>query len=320
MMTTPHTRLLLIAFVGVVSVGSCSPGDSRQGSIGRGLATRREVHLTDAVGTRIRLDRPAARVVSLAPNLTESLSAIGADDLLVGRTAYCDFPLRVQSVRVVGDLQTINYEAIVSQHPDIVLMSIAGNSEASYQKLRELGLTPFAFQASTVDGVLGTLDTIGILTGRKDQARRVSDSLRRRVKTIQRRGEMWPRTSVFFVVNRTPLMTVSTGFLAETIELAGGDNIAAGARVTYPVYSREELVRRDPDVIIVPATNQADIETLLSSYPEWRTLRAVRNGRIHTVSPDPFMRPGPRLVDALESLFSLLHPSNGAGEQPTQQR
>lgn len=288
-----------------IALASCAGGENH-GKTGR-VTHPLSVALVDAAGTRVELNEPARRVVSLAPNLTESLCAIGGENLLVGRTSYCDYPPSVTRVPVVGNLQSADYEKIVALGPDIILMTLAGNSQASYRKLQELGLVPFALDASSVDGVVNVLDTIGMLIGRREQAQRVSDSLRRRVASVRAAAATYPAVPVFLVVNRKPLMTVSRGYLSEALELAGGHNIARGAGIVYPTYSREELVRRDPEVIIVPGSTMAAIDDLLASYPEWRRLRAVREGSVRLVPPDPLMRPGPRLIDAIEDLFDQLH-------------
>lgn len=266
-------------------------------------------HITfvDATGTRVSLTRRAERVISLAPNLTESMCAIGAQDLLVGRTSYCDYPPSVDTVPVVGNLQTVDYEKVVSLKPDIVLMTFAGNSEGTYRKLQQLGVTPFAFDASSIDGVVNMLDTIGALIGRAPRAHAVSDSLRRRLDRVRTEARKHPAVPTFLVVNRVPLMTVSRGYLSEALELAGGTNVARGSGIVYPTYSREELIRQDPEVIIVPGATRAAIDALLTNYPEWGRLRAVRDGKIRLVAPDPLMRPGPRLVRAIEELFERLH-------------
>lgn len=304
-----HIPLLVL-----VAVSACSSTDRKE-EIESASRSGRPVTLVDAIGASVRLKEPARRVVTLAPNLTESLCAIGGRDLLIGRTSWCDYPASVSTTPVIGNLQTIDYERIVSLRPDLILMSIAGNSEGAYRKLESLQLRPFALDATTIDGVIASLDTIGVLVGRETEARRTTDSLRRRIDRIRVASREYPTVSVLLVINRAPLMSVSRGFLSEAIDIAGGRNIVAGDGIMYPAVNREELLRHDPDVIIVPGTSADAVSELLATYPEWRRLRAVRNGRIHVVSPDPLMRPGPRLVDGIEELARLFHPPD-APESP----
>jgi iron complex transport system substrate-binding protein len=267
------------------------------------------ISLRDAVGQQLELDTPARRLISLAPNLTEMVFAINAGDRLVGRTSYCDYPPQTRDIPVVSDYSTIDYEQIVRLKPDLILMTLAGNSRAGYDKLQHLGLKVVALDAATVPGVINTLDTLGYLLGISDSAARVSGRLRERLDSIRELTSHNATVSVFVVIDRTPLVTVSRGFISDAIEIAGGRNIAAGAAEAYPKYSREALMREDPDVIIVPAVSGNEVQSLLTSYPEWKQLAAYRNHRIRAVPVDVISRPGPRIVDAIEMLHRILRSS-----------
>jgi iron complex transport system substrate-binding protein len=263
--------------------------------------------LTDAVGRQVSLAAPAHRIGSLAPNLTEILFAIGAGRDVVGRTAFCNYPPEASGVDVISDLSSPNYERIVRLKPDLVLMTFAGNSSAAYNRLVDLGLQPYSLAAETIPGTLAAIDTIGRLVGRRDDAQRLVARLQRSIDSVRALAATLPRVSAFIVLDRAPLMTVSGGFINEALEIAGGENIAAGDPSAYPRFSREEVLRRDPDVIIVPADTAVSTASLLASFPEWSRLRAVRNGRVRALPPDVIFRPGPRLGRSVELIFSALH-------------
>lgn len=293
------------AFVFSVALAACGgPSDdpSRRDTLQSQL-------LQDATGRGYQLEHPAKRIVSLAPNLTEILFAIGAGDRVIGRTSFCNYPLEARSIAVVSDMQTPNYERLLSLKPDLVLMTFVGNSPAAYTKLADLGLEPFAVSAQTIDGTLAAIDTIGVLVGERDNARMLQHDIRATIDSIGAMARAQRSISVFVVLDRAPLMTVSGGFVNESLTIAGGENIAAGDPTPYPRFSREEVLRRDPEVILMPGDSAQSLEALIGSFPEWSQLRAVRNHRVYTIPADVLFRPGPRLTHSIRQLYDVLHDS-----------
>jgi iron complex transport system substrate-binding protein len=265
------------------------------------------IAIRDAEGQTVRLARPAERVISLAPNITEIVFAIGAGAKLVGRTTYCDYPPAALAVPPVGDIQTLNYETVIAARPDLILMTHAGNIKSNYEKLRDLGFMACTIGDESVGGIIGTIDTVGLLVGRRDEARRLGETLTRRIDSLRALGRKTPAVTTFIVVDKVPLITAATGFLAEELEIAGADNIAKGGLTAYPKYSREELLRRDPEVIIVPGMSFSMIDDLLAAYPEWKRLRAVREHRVYVLPHNTIFRPGPRIAASIGLLYRALH-------------
>lgn len=297
----PIFQLILLLAI-TLAISSCArDNDPPEGS------NATPIQLIDAVGDTIRLPRPANRVITLAPNLTEMMYAIGAGEKLVGRTAFCDYPQQALTLPIMGDMLNIEYEKILQAKPDIVLMTIAGNSRLGYDKLKELGLRPIAIDAVTVTGVIRSLDTIGLLVGKQHQSSKLVSELEHTLDSIKQLAAALPAVSTFIVIDRSMLITVSRGFIHEALTIAGGENIAAGATAAYPVISREELLRKNPEAIILPAASTADAESLLELYPEWRAIRAVRNERLRIIQPNLIERPGPRIVEGIVQLYQLLH-------------
>ncbi len=272
-----------------------------------------QIVLEDALGEKIVLDGPARRVISLAPNLTEMIYAVGAGEALVGRSSYCDYPPQALKTEPVGDMLTLNYEKVLALKPDLVVMAFAGNQLSTYRKLKEIGVRAFVFQDTTVGGVFDAMEQMGTLLGKKEQAATAAAGLRHRIDSIAaltRQGSGEP-VSTFIVIDRAPLMSVTWGFIVQALEIAGGDNIAKGGVTAYPLYSREELLRRDPEVILVPGSSPGAVQELIDLYPEWKKLRAVRNNRIYVIPPDLILRPGPRIGDGIEMLYGMLHGGTG---------
>lgn len=272
-----------------------------------------QIVLDDALGEKIVLEGPARRVISLAPNLTEIAYALGAGESLVGRSSYCDYPPQALKIEPVGDMLTLNYEKVLALKPDLVMMTFTGNQLSIYRKLKQIGVRVFAFQDTTVSGVFNAMEQMGTLLGKRNEAATAIGGLRRRIDsiaTLTRQGSGRP-VSTFIVIDRAPLMSVTWGFIVQALEIAGGDNIAKEGVTAYPLYSREELLRRDPEVILVPGNSQSVVQELIALYPEWKKLQAVRNNRIYVIPPDLILRPGPRIGDGIEMLYGMLHEGVG---------
>ena len=261
----------------------------------------------DAYGDTVTLDKAPDRIISLAPNLTETVAFLGAEEKLVARTDYCDYPSSVQELPSVGTLGSYNYERIVALKPDLVLMmTFDGSSKGEYDRLKSLGVRPFALSEGSLPHVINEIDTIGALLGLISETKDKTDSLRQIISKVNEEAASHKEASVFVVIDKSPLMTTSGGFIGSVIEEAGGRNIAAGDPIAYPVYSRELLLRKNPDVILVPASSEEAIKDLLELYPEWGQLRAVRQGHIRTIPHNLIARPGPRIVEGLQQIARIL--------------
>lgn len=265
------------------------------------------IAIRDAQNEEVRLPAPARRVISLAPSMTEIIYGIGGESALIGRTAYCDFPPEATKLPVMGDMLTLNYETIIASQPDLILMTHVGNIKGNYYKLRDLKLTTCVLHDATVEKVIGTIDTVGLLLGRRSEAKELGRGLLKTIDSIRALASERPKVSLFIVIDKAPLMTASRGFLAEQLEIAGGDNIGKGGITEYPKYSREELLRRDPEVIIIPGTSWDVVDEMLALYPEWKRLRAVRTNRVYVINHNVIHRPGPRMGRSITLLYKALH-------------
>ena len=311
---------LALLLVTVATIGACTESNSEEEEKASG--TRDGQHydgaedlatdLTDAFGSTISLEKPAERIVSFAPNLTEVLFYLNAQDRIVGRTDFCTYPPEVNTIPSIGTLNSYNYEKVLALKPDIVLMmTFDGTSKGEYDKLKNLGLTPFALDGQSITGVLNAIDTVGIILGQKHSTKQRTDSLRSIVDSIKQLASQRDPVQTFIVIDQSSLITVAGGFMNEVIRTAGGSNIAEGDPIPYPVYSREVLLHDDPEVILVTsATGEEQVlDGLVDMYPEWKELSAVKNKRVYAVPSDIIARPGPRIIEGLTYTFDLLHGS-----------
>jgi iron complex transport system substrate-binding protein len=265
------------------------------------------VELVDDLGRNVTLPTVAHNVVSLAPSVTESLFAIGAADQIAGVTDYCNFPEAAKHKPHVGGLLNPSLEAIVALRPDLVVVSMEGNLRDDYVRLTSLDIPVFVTNPRTLEGIRRSLRQLGILTGHAAEAESLALSLQRREESLLASVPK-TRTKTLLVVSVQPLIVVGTGtFLNELLQRAGAENLGAGTKGTYPTLSRESVLERNPDVILLMGEIVRDPSILTQLFPEWSQLNAIRKHRVHNVNADILSRPGPRAVDGLALLITLLH-------------
>jgi iron complex transport system substrate-binding protein len=275
------------------------------------MANVSEKTFTDDVGRRVYLAKPARRVVSLAPSATEILFAIGLDSEVVGVTTFCDYPPAAKTKPKIGS-SIQNLEAIIGLKPDLVL---AVKSEIVrpdvLAKLEQLKIPIFILAPKTAEDILGHIVTVGQLVGRDREARAVVQGLRERLQELRNRMASAKPVRVFYVVNTDPLISVGSGsFIHQMLEFAGGRNIVGHTAISYPKVSLEEVLRKDPEVLLFPVgTTEGIPETEQQRWRKWTNLSAVAHNRLHQVKAELVNRPGPRVVDGIEALARAIHPS-----------
>ena len=264
------------------------------------------ITVTDDLGRVVTLSHPPARIISTAPSNTEILFALGLGDKVVGVTDSCDYPPEAKTKPKVGAVE-LDYERIVAMSPDLVV-AVGSLQRQAISRLSELGVAVLAVDPKSIDGVLRAITLIGRATGAQDRASRLVGELRGRIDRVAQklaRLTQSERPRVFVEIWGEPLMTAGPGtFVDELVSAAGGRNIAHDADGEWPVFSAEAVIERDPDVVILTNFNKAEA----LARRAWQGISAYRTGRVYEVNPDLLVRPGPRLVDGLETLAALLHP------------
>ena len=259
----------------------------------------------DEIGNRIELSKNPERIISTAPNLTEMIFAIGAGDLLVGRTRFCNYPAEVNKIEIIGDMLHLNFEKIVELKPDLIFMTVEGNTKELYDKLKGLGIQIYVTNPRSLNDILGTIKNMGIILNRKDKADSLVNSINKSLKEISSKN--LKRQRAIFVVSFSPLIIAGKNtFINEILEQTNLENISPEKSISaYPMISREEVLDKNPDVIILPSSKYS-IEEILRVYPEWKNLKAIKNRKIIYVDQVLFFRPGPRFIDAIKFLSNEL--------------
>ena len=259
--------------------------------------------LTDDAGREIRLAAPAQRVVSLAPSITELLFAIGAGDRLVGRTIYCKYPPAALQVAAVGDGLNPNVEAIVARHPDLVLLYRSAHTDAAAQQLGDLGIPTLVIRHDGLADIARTARLLGRATGRDSGGQAVG----RTVDSLLAQPLPPVRGRLAYVVWDSPPIVIGAGsFLDELARRAGGENVFHDIGSPSATVSIETIVARDPDWIAVVQDSAGEAPPSWSRRPEWRAIRAVREGHFLELPGDLFGQPSARASESIARLAELL--------------
>jgi iron complex transport system substrate-binding protein len=276
--------------------------------------TQEPITLVDGLEREIILDEPAQKIVSMAPSNTEILFAVGAGEQVIGRDEFSDYPDQATGLPSVGgSFGDYNLEAIVDLEPDLVLAAEI-NTPEQVKSLEDLGVTVYLLpNPTTLDEMYENLFTVAELTGHMAEAEELVDELRHRVSNIESLVETAEeQPTAFYELDATdPSAPWTAGlgtFIDTLITMAGGVNIASDMEGSYLQISIEELLVRDPQVILLgDAAFGISPESLLERTG-WSNISAVTNDKIYTFDDNLVSRPGPRLVDGLEELARLLHP------------
>lgn len=267
-----------------------------------------QVTLTDDLGRPVALPETPRRIVSLAPSITETLFAIGAGGQIAGVTDYCNYPEEAARKPRVGGIINPSIETIVGLRSDLIILSMVGNVREDFGKLTEFGSPVFVTNPGTLEGIYKSVTDLGRLTGHQQRAEEVIHSMRSTGRSIaaMMRPQIQPRAMV--IVSIQPLIVAGKDtYINELLERAGATNIVDSSPASYPTYSREAVVKENPDVIIVTSDLIADTDALLALFPEWRIVKAAQSRRIHRIDADLVSRPGPRAAEALLALHRLIH-------------
>lgn len=268
------------------------------------------IEVVDDAGRTVRLDAPARRILSLIPARTDLLLAIGAADRLIARTRYDDDP-RLAHLPSLGDALTPSVEWIAAEQPDLVIAWPDTRSRDVVHRLIELGIPVYGSRVESLDDVNRAIGHVGQLLGLEARADSIAHAIRATHDRVRAAVARRDRPGVLYLIGLDPVMAAGPGtFIDELIGIAGGRNIFADAGALWPQISLEEIVRRDPALIVMASDDVAagDLAERLAARAGWRDIAAVRTGRVYRVDPATFNRPGPSVGPAAAALARLLHP------------
>lgn len=279
-------------------------------SLTAAFAESTAVTVTDMAGREITLDAPATKVVALTASDCEILAALGAEDTLVGRGEYCDYPESILEVPAVQSGADTNLEQIIALEPQVVVMAKMAQTEEQVAALEKAGIRVVVSDAQDIEGVYTAIRLIGALVGRNDEAEAMVADMQSAFADIAAKSENTGKT-VYFEVSplQWGLWTAGKGtFMDELATMCGLTNAFADVE-GWAEISEEQVLERDPDYIVTISMYYGEGPTPveeIKSRAGWDALKAVQNDAIFNADSNEVSRPGPRLKDAAEALYTFV--------------
>lgn len=259
--------------------------------------------VVDDAKQRLTLTQPARRIITLSPDLTELVFALGADKALVGVIAGSDYPQAAQRVPRVGDFRALDVERILALHPDLILAW--GESQVrQVEELKERKLPVFISHSRHLVDIPDTMRRLGCLTGKEKRATVLTQNFFKRYARLKRGYHRAIPVRVFYQLASRPLMTINReSWINDAIVLCGGNNIFAQTGISGPfkqtafAVSLEAVLAANPELVV------ADLpQGWQQNWQSWSSVAAVQGRHLVTINPDQIERAGPRILDGVEEL------------------
>jgi iron complex transport system substrate-binding protein len=265
---------------------------------------RAAVTVKDDDGNLITLQKPAQRVISLAPHVTEMLFAAGGGSHVVGVVAYSDFPEDAKKIPQIGSNREVDLERIMALKPDLIVVWRHGSSERQIEMVRKLGVPMFHSEPQSLEAIADSVAKLGQLMGTENAAGPAAAELRRQLAGLRSRYANRPTVRAFYQVWDKPLYTLNgKHIVSDALRLCGGENIFARLAVTAPVVSVEGVLQENPEAIFATAEkNYGGV----SMWKPYGTLLAVRNDNLFTIDGNLLNRAGPRMIAGAATLCEKL--------------
>jgi iron complex transport system substrate-binding protein len=262
-------------------------------------------NLIDGTGVVFRLPLQTHRIISLSPSITENIKILNAENKLVGRTDYCK---GLSAIASVGTMLEPSLEKIVSLKPDLVLATKDGNRLQSVNKLRELGITVFVpGESNSWKDIENNFRLCGKLLDKANESEEILKHITAELTIPPPRTLFWPK--VFIQLNVTPLITAGKNtFINDMINYANGINIASDSILPWPILNVEEIIQRNPDIIIISDMGQIT-EQAKKMWDEERFagINAVKNQKIFLIESDLLCQPTPlNFINAVRKIREYL--------------
>ncbi len=257
--------------------------------------------------------RVPSRIVSMAPNLTEILFALGLGDRVVGVTQDSDYPPPALNRPRVGTFWQPNIEAVIAAKPDLVITLAFEQQRELARRLKRIGYDCLMVNIESIDDLFKAIATIGETAGAREQAQELPRSIKGRIDRFRKATAGSPRVKVLWVVQREPLRIAPRDtFINEMIEVAGGENAVDSALRNYPPIGAEQVIAAGPEVIIepimVPGSPDGQRRQASAYWQRFANVPAVVNQRIYVIDGDLVSRLGPRLPEGIEIIAKCLRP------------
>ncbi len=265
-----------------------------------------DISLVDDRGNTIVLSKPAERIVSLSPHITEMLFAAGAGDKIVATVLYSDYPEAAHDIPVIGSHNAIAYESLLALQPDLVIAWASGNGDEIISRLKSLGLTVYLDEPRKIEDISRSMQRFGQLVGQEEQTALEAANFDQTLKELRSKYQSRASVSVFYQVWNDPITTLNGSHLvSDVIRLCGGRNIFSDVIPIAPVVNAESVLTADPDVIVASGLDEQRPEWL-DDWGKWNNLTAAKNKQLHFIPPDLLQRNSLRIMQGAEMMCEIL--------------
>jgi iron complex transport system substrate-binding protein len=293
-------KILLLALAGLLlcACAENTPDSAEQ--------TTNPISVTDFTGKTISLDKPAQRIVALAPHVVENIFSAGAGEKIVGVVEWSNYPPQAKTLPIVGGYEKTNHEKIVDLDPDLIIAWESGNSRSSVDRLAELGFTIYIDQPDSLSDVAKSIRDIGTLAGVQTIADTVADDYLEQLAKTRSSYANSSKVSAFYQVWNKPLQSINgKHIISDAIEICGGTNIYADEFAVAPIINIESVLERDPSAIIASGMSSGRPEWL-DEWKKWPSLTAVQEDNLFFVNPDHLQRHTIRLLLGMKEVCRQL--------------
>lgn len=293
-----NIRVLLILMLSIALLAACNTNKARAN----------DLKITDQMNREITIKGEVTKIVSLAPSATEMLFALGLGERVVGVTDSCNYPEESQSIEKVGGFKGPNLEKIVAAEPNVVFSSTV--SQETVEALDQAGIPVVVLNPQNIESIYQAIELMGKVCNSAENADQLVNDITARVNAVKEKVaniKDEDKKLVYYEVWHEPPMTVGPNtFLHEVIVAAGGKNLAEDSKTDWPSLSTEQIVERNPDIILLGHGGQKAEETELRTG--FKDIKAVQSKKVKAVDVDVFSRPGPRITEAIEFLAEYMYP------------
>ncbi|WP_426100597.1 cobalamin-binding protein [Massilia sp. TSP1-1-2] len=263
------------------------------------------ISVLDDSGARVVLQRPAQRVISMAPHVTELLFAAGGGARVVGAINYSDYPEAARRVPVVGSSSELDMERVLALKPDLLVVWQSGNTARQLEQLRQTGIPIFYSEPTRLEHVADSLTRFGVLLGTEPAAQETAQNFRAKIAALEKRYARRSPVRLFYQIWDKPLFTLNNSQIAsDAIRLCGGVNIFGQLKVKAPMVSTEAVLEQNPEAIIGSVRDDSP-EAGLNMWRAYKGMLAVRRNNLFS-PPESLTRAGPRMAAGVADLCEKL--------------
>lgn len=264
------------------------------------------IQVQDDRGRSVALEAPARRAVTLAPHATELVYAAGAGGFIAGTVRGSDYPPAARTLPVIGDGTQPDAERVAAARPDLLIAWQPAAAEPLARVMDKLGVPVFYSDPLTLAAIPGAVERMGVLFGTETVARAAADDMRARLQALQARYAGRRPVRVFVQAGLDPIYTLNdTSIVSDALRLCGGVNVFGQASIVAPQVTLEGVLAARPEAVLAGVSRPEDTRANLAAW-QAMGLPAARQGHVYGVDADALYRPGPRLIDAAETLCADL--------------